>query len=441
MKLVKSIVTSKSVTVVIEDKGVQVKYTVKNTDDRFTVVKRYIENNNPESISSLFNTYKKVEEITEGKIKKGVNGTLMIEDDEMPPELATKIKQLAMSDYDPTPFVKFWQRLKKNPSENSRRQLYLFIENCNCNITADGQFIVYKGVNTDLRSLHHSTHRTKAGQTIDLVHTPGTEIEIPRDEANDNPSQDCSFGLHCAPWCYVNRYYGSNHKVELLVDPAFVVSVPRKDLGEKMRVCKYRILRAMKGGDEPRQDILATMKKKETVGAKKARASVAGLKKLPIEVSDDIMVIPPDLFLASGMEVRDQLKIYLLDGNAIIGKLKDTEALDRNVAKGAGKFKGTKAMSIKLNDRGSLPIEMVLMNKVHEGKSYLGYTAEIITLNKRKLIKLVPDPAQENLRKKEFEKEVSARKATRKLQKKTAKKAAKKTTKKAAKKTAKKTSK
>lgn len=125
------------------------------------------------------------------------------------------------------PFQNFFKKLMKNPSYNSRQQLYGFLEACDLPVTEDGNFLAYKAVKEDYFDVH-------TGKTFE--NRPGAVIEIPRHLVDDNPSNTCSHGLHVC-----SRAYGKFGPRLMLVevDPADVVSVPNEYHNAKMRVCKY----------------------------------------------------------------------------------------------------------------------------------------------------------------------------------------------------------
>jgi bifunctional DNA-binding transcriptional regulator/antitoxin component of YhaV-PrlF toxin-antitoxin module len=278
-----------------------------------------------------------------------------------------------------------------------------------------------------------------------MLHTPGTYLEIPREDAADNPSVACSFGLHCAPWVHVKNHYDNyGTKVELLLDPKDVVSVPHDGRGEKIRVCRYKILREMKAGDEPLKDVLAKMKRKTTAEGKELREKAAKLTKVALDFDGGNLVVPPDVMIAAGIEPKDKAQVYVMQGYAIIGKMADTEVLAKQVQRNVGKFDGAKAVPAAISPRCSISIEGALLrNMTKDGSTFAQYEAEITSLNKRKIIRLTAIESagltKQSAKLKEVKKAGVKEKATRKVEKKTAKKATKKkAAKKAAKKTAKK---
>lgn len=138
--------------------------------------------------------------------------------------------------------VKFLDKVMENPSRNSREQLYSFLDRNNFTITEDGDFIAFKGLNDELRSIHAGPGIVN-GEEYDghLDNAPGNVVQIDRKTVIDDPNQACSFGLHVGDYSYASLF--GSRLVEVLVNPAHVVSVPNDSFYRKVRVCEYRVLR------------------------------------------------------------------------------------------------------------------------------------------------------------------------------------------------------
>lgn len=146
----------------------------------------------------------------------------------------------------------FWENLRRNPSTNSRNQLFDFLKANNISITEDGHFIAYKAVSNDFKSCNKNLDGTYNDNS------PGRIVTMPRDEVDSDPTQTCSHGLHV---CAINYIYApdlnwtSNNRkiVEVKVNPRHVVAVPNDYNGMKMRVCQYEVLNEHRPhkGDKP----------------------------------------------------------------------------------------------------------------------------------------------------------------------------------------------
>lgn len=146
--------------------------------------------------------------------------------------------------------VNFTEALYSNTNEYIRNQLYAWltyqIKNGRLTLTPDGHFLGYKGVKKedgDLLSIHSGPGFVN-GELCDghLNNNPGNVLEMVREDVDDNPDVTCSTGLHVGSYDYADSF--SQGAVILVdVDPRDVVSVPYDYNGQKIRVCKYKVIK------------------------------------------------------------------------------------------------------------------------------------------------------------------------------------------------------
>lgn len=141
------------------------------------------------------------------------------------------------------PLLQFHRRVVLNPSQDSVKDLYSFLDANDIPITPDGRFIGYKKVTRKGGTLLDSHSRTIANQV-------GTTVSMPRGEVDPDRNNTCSSGLHVGAWQFVKSFTG-DVIVEVLVDPVDVVAVPPDYNQQKMRVCRYAVVREMADGAEP----------------------------------------------------------------------------------------------------------------------------------------------------------------------------------------------
>lgn len=142
------------------------------------------------------------------------------------------------------PVVRFLEKLYQNPSERSRRALYDFIRRFDFAILPDGDFIAYKGVKKNYRSIH-------AGPGIvdgipvhgHLLNNVGSTIAIARSYVDADPRVGCSFGLHVGTYSYAKKF-AQGVLLRVRVNPRNVVSVPLHAGYQKVRVTEYTVLEA-----------------------------------------------------------------------------------------------------------------------------------------------------------------------------------------------------
>lgn len=164
------------------------------------------------------------------------------------------IDRLEAGDPDWRALVAFMERLAENPSDQSRRHLFRWLDERSVTITDDGYFIAYKGVQEDLGSVHAGPGIVD-GQPMDghLPNHPGSTIEFDRGRVDPNRESACSTGLHVGTLRYASTF--APVLLTVKVDPADVVAVPKDSQNEKVRVCRYQVLVA---GSSHSHDLTAT---------------------------------------------------------------------------------------------------------------------------------------------------------------------------------------
>ena len=159
-----------------------------------------------------------------------IDGLVHIDGVALPNELSKRIVAFRDLELPTKPLLNFWNNLKSNPSFNSRKMLYQFLEHNGHPLTEDGCFIAYRGVTSDFKDCHTRTFDNSIGAVC----------EVPRDAVDDNPNNTCSSGLHVACHDYAKGFGPKLIKVK--VNPFDVVCVPVDYNGTKMRVSKFEVL-------------------------------------------------------------------------------------------------------------------------------------------------------------------------------------------------------
>lgn len=158
------------------------------------------------------------------------------DDKPLPENITKRLLELETAGEDFMPLIRFWKKLKQNPSQASIDQLYGFMVHNNIGLDESGNIVVEKGV------------KQKAGAPVgELVdcHTGlvdnsiGMEVSMKWEDVDDNPDQTCSHGLHVGAPDYVRQFYNNNIIIKCLVNPKDVVSIPTDYNNTKMRVCRY----------------------------------------------------------------------------------------------------------------------------------------------------------------------------------------------------------
>ena len=140
-----------------------------------------------------------------------------------------------------TAFVRFLEKLYANPNVGSRNSLDEFISRYGLTIQPDGNFVAYKGVDNELKSIHHGPGVVNGVELSGgLPNDPGNRVSIPRSQVEANTAYGCAFGLHAGTLAYASQW--GPRVVAVSINPRNVVSVPDDCTFQKIRVCEYDVL-------------------------------------------------------------------------------------------------------------------------------------------------------------------------------------------------------
>lgn len=147
------------------------------------------------------------------------------------------------------PFIRFAENLFNNPSKDSQEHLFHFINANGINITPDGHFVAYKGVNSDRtsKSAGYGIVNGTAYESAQLPNPDGAVVEIPRSMVDANRGVACSVGLHAGDFSYADGFKGGGVLLNVKINPRDVVSVPKDAQDRKIRVCRYTVLGVNQG--------------------------------------------------------------------------------------------------------------------------------------------------------------------------------------------------
>lgn len=237
-----------------------------------------------------------------------------VEGEEVNSYLSKKIIQASEAGKYYDHIVNFWKRLKLNPLESARNELFLFLEHNGLPLTKEGYFIAYKTVRND----YYSSHGYTPGGTDNVLNLPGTWVTKKRSDCDTRRDVTCSNGLHAANYHYATKTYGSPKCITLIIDPCDVVAVPSDYNNQKMRTAAYYVLEDCKG--EFKENFLDTdfnlPEKPKVYGVpqvapvepKKAEVPVMEVK--PLTDSTPVIVIDP-------MADSDKIEYFETYTNAI----------------------------------------------------------------------------------------------------------------------------
>lgn len=138
------------------------------------------------------------------------------------------------------PLVTFLNNLMENPSMQSQKELYDFLEHEHLPITEDGHFLAYKAVRSDYMDKYVGKFDNHVGQVCQMT----------RSKVDDDRGRGCSNGLHAGALNYVASYGNvdaGDRIVIVKINPKDVVSVPSDCNCEKLRTCRYEVVGEYEG--------------------------------------------------------------------------------------------------------------------------------------------------------------------------------------------------
>jgi len=138
------------------------------------------------------------------------------------------------------PLVTFLNNLMTNPSMQSQKELYDFLEHEHLPITEDGHFLAYKAVRSDYMDKYRGVFDNHVGNVCEMT----------RSKVDDDRGRGCSNGLHAGALNYVAGYGSleAGDKIVIVkINPRDVVSVPSDCNFEKLRTCRYEVVGEYQG--------------------------------------------------------------------------------------------------------------------------------------------------------------------------------------------------
>ena len=205
----------------------------KGTEKFNKVFKLLKENSSLNEIKEALDLKESIKKYSELEIKDSV---VYIDKQPINDVISKKILQFYNESLPYQPLIEFWRNIQQNPSEESKKHLFLFLDSNKMPITDDGCFLAYKYV-------HNVEGRLVDCYTKTICNDVGKIVTYPREKVNPNRNATCSEGLHVAAWSYVDSNCDNRTKIEVKVNPRDVVAVPNDYNNQKMRVCRYEVMK------------------------------------------------------------------------------------------------------------------------------------------------------------------------------------------------------
>lgn len=192
-----------------------------------------------DELLNLLNVDKAVELYSNGDVKVEGNKVLY-QGEEVHGSISKRILEFMKNGLPFEPLVKFLENVMQNPSMQSQRELYDFLQHENLPITEDGYFLAYKAVRSDFKDKYRGVFDNSVGNVC----------EMQRAKVDDDRARGCSDGLHAGALSYVASYgsvEAGDNIVIVKINPADVVSVPTDCNCQKLRTCRYEVVGLYEG--------------------------------------------------------------------------------------------------------------------------------------------------------------------------------------------------
>jgi hypothetical protein len=231
--------TNNSITVVLNNKV----YTVSNGQPQWESVLDAIRNNDEKKLHDVLSVANTIVSFTEGNVTVKDN-QVFYRNVPLDNYVVEKVLDFAKNKLPLQPILRFINNLMKNPSRRAVQELYKFLEHKNMPITPDGNFLAYKGVQSDYFSRTAGTTIVIEGKVVDgkIYNGIGQVIEVERNSVCDDKNMGCSSGLHAGSVEYATDFGRGGRVVIVEINPADVVSVPDDCNCQKLRTCRYKVV-------------------------------------------------------------------------------------------------------------------------------------------------------------------------------------------------------
>jgi hypothetical protein len=207
----------------------------------YSQIMKFIRKKDKQGLIGLLHPEKAVEHFSNGQLEMTGNQIKKKDTGEaIDGILAQKVFGFINNGHPYTPYKKFLKNLESNPNKDSRDQLLIFLKHNNFPITPDGCFLAYKYVTESNGKLMDSYSKT-------FNNNPGQIVAMDRKDCDPDRTVTCSKGLHVAAYAYAKDCGGGSTVIQVKVNPKDVVAVPEDHNNQKIRVCRYEVLKAGAG--------------------------------------------------------------------------------------------------------------------------------------------------------------------------------------------------
>lgn len=177
------------------------------------------------------------------------NDKLYFDGDRIKGILAKRIiAAVGSSDQTAPSLVQFLEKVAQNPDQESRDEIYRWLESRHFTLTPNGDIIAYKGLTIDHTSVQSGIALVDGVRHVGQIpNYIATTVSMPRASVDDDRTIGCSTGLHVGTYEFAQGFHHAGVVVKVRINPRDVVSVPSDSGYQKMRVCRYYVLEQVSG--------------------------------------------------------------------------------------------------------------------------------------------------------------------------------------------------
>jgi hypothetical protein len=231
------ILTTKSGTTLLTPAGKH--HTIPSSHVNYTKILDAIRERRWTDIDTLLDVKKEIEQAvqfkTDGLIRISVaTGEVFFNERPLKPSFAKQLLALHEDNFDIRPYVRCLAKIEASKFDRARDYFANFMDRTITPINDEGNFILYKRVQDNYKSFYD-------GKTDNSI---GSEPRLTEKEADPNPANTCSSGMHCCTHEYLPHYHGGQGKVVICeVDPRDIIAfVDEGSQGLKLRCLGYKII-------------------------------------------------------------------------------------------------------------------------------------------------------------------------------------------------------
>lgn len=183
-------------------------------------------------IKNLIDIKTFIARVTEGRVQIS-DDTVLYDGVKTHNVIAQRLLSMLGDGFDVKPLARFMDKMMQNPYADTREDLYSWLEVGGLPICEDGDFVAFKKVRRDYKSLH--------GGEVD--NSIGAHPTMDPKDCDSDRYQTCSRGLHFCSFPYLSEYAGTEGRVVIVkINPANVVAIPHDYGITKGRAWTYHVI-------------------------------------------------------------------------------------------------------------------------------------------------------------------------------------------------------